>query len=177
MHLSFQEYFAACYLQERLVAQRLTGGEPLPGCAPDELAQYANAEVWHETLIFRFELGASQVGWSSLLLKTLDGNQLQRLAEYDKSERQTALLLATLVIDPHAGFSAADRQRSEQACASWRLVDHVMKSDPFELNPVNTMWRQLLAAEEPQKSAILGRIADAVLASGATRLDLSVARR
>ena len=114
-HLSFQEYFAACYLAEQLRSPFW----PRTGRTPDArihqgLRSFADDVLWRETLIFLFEIVADEPGWSEAVADAIFGTEFKELAE----RWDATVLLATLSVDPHSGFSKAMRDRAMEQC--WR---------------------------------------------------------
>jgi internalin A len=123
LHLSFQEYFAAYYLMEKITtpawatnsAQRIA-----PGTGKCELKQYASETVWRETLLFLAELLAVfNPAWLTDLYACLFGPEFADVNSCTKFAFGQAVLLARLAIDPQAGFSDQDRQYAIQACCRW----------------------------------------------------------
>lgn len=72
MHLSFQEYFAACYLAEHVTTPEwVLGEETPPGTAAKDLHSYANHTVWSETLVLLFETLAEKPKWIARLAEAI----------------------------------------------------------------------------------------------------------
>lgn len=142
VHLSFQEYFAALYLQEHLadadwvIAQR-EGSTYADGDvrvnAP-ALAAWAADALWQETLVFAQECFAHSPRDARRLVGWMFGDGyrsfLDRLTRHPTEARTTddaaaaALLddtlalgelLARLVADPHSGLAQADREQAMHA--------------------------------------------------------------
>lgn len=140
VHLSFQEYFAALYLQEHLsdadwvIAQR--DGEPYddgdPRITADALATWAGERVWQETLVFTHECFAHQPrdarrlsGW--LFGQGYVGFFQPALAEQTPPELGAAVpasvgrayagaeLLCRLIVNPHSGLATNERQLAMDA--------------------------------------------------------------
>jgi internalin A len=122
LHLSFQEYFAAAFLQNQIASPAwLTGnGRVAQGATKDDLQGYAGETVWRETLVFLVELVAAseQPMWLEPILAALSGENFEGLsAEFDDPAGQNqAVLIARLAIDPHAGFSTSSREQAIEVC-------------------------------------------------------------
>ncbi len=123
LHLSFQEYFAACFLQNQIASPDwLLDDEGIPeGVNKEDLRGYAGQSVWRETLVFLIELLAAsdQPKWLRPAREALFGKDYAGVAEGDESAQGQAALLARLAVDPHAGFTDDDRRRAVDACCRW----------------------------------------------------------
>jgi internalin A len=86
VHLSFQEYFAGCFLQEQVVSRGwATGQEALiaHGARPGDFNHYARDHRWRETLVFLVELmAAEKPDWLELVWPCLFGDGFADLAAY-----------------------------------------------------------------------------------------------
>ncbi len=125
LHLSFQEYFAATFLQQQIVSPNwITDAveEIAPGANKSELQTAAAAILWRETLVFLFELLASeQPRWLKPLEQCLFGEGFCNVSNGGKDVRNLAVLLARLVIDPHSGLTLGARDSAIDACWEWVL--------------------------------------------------------
>ncbi len=124
MHLSFQEYFAACYLAKHVKTPRWARGqETPPGTASENLRDYANQTVWRETLVLLFEMLAEEPEWIGLLAEGLFGPDFDRWGDPAESrDRTAAALLAELTVDRHAGLPHDQRRRAMERCWDWELA-------------------------------------------------------
>ncbi len=123
MHLSFQEYFAALYLREQILAPRwLEASRCAPGTAPNDLRKYADQPVWRETLVLLFEALADYPPWPDELAGVLFGQDFERLPDATEGEASAAFLLADISTDPHSGISADRRRLAWDRCWNWELL-------------------------------------------------------
>lgn len=125
LHLSFQEYFAACYLAEEVTGPDwLDKGYDRQGSRPTDLESYARAPLWKETLVFLFELlGQQRPRWVDTVARKAFANTLGKptLDEFAREDEGDVLpdeqdpdvvLLAELSVDPYSGFSQSLRETS-----------------------------------------------------------------
>jgi len=117
-HLSFQEYFAAVYLQEWVTsAEWLTGEEVAPGTSADDLRRYGNQTVWQVALIFLFELTADgrPLG-KKKVREAVFGGSWEALGSENENRANSAELLARLVVDPHVNWDAVTQTAAFDRC-------------------------------------------------------------
>ncbi len=105
VHLSFQEYFAACHLYDRLM------GFGTRDEAATEVRELAGEAVWHETLIFLFEKLSDHSGASDWLFRQLFP-ETRHVGEVE------ALLAAELLGDLHSGLSEENLERAASLVVS-----------------------------------------------------------
>jgi internalin A len=118
MHLSLQEYFAACFLEPRLTASRFSRKRQKIEPSDEQLRAWANDAVWHETFILLFELlSEKSASETEALLDHLFENRLDN----DKRGRESAAagLLAELASDPFVLLPAEARRRLRQQSWLW----------------------------------------------------------
>jgi hypothetical protein len=96
VHLSFQEYFAACHLLDRLM------GFGSRAAALDEVAGLVDSSAWHETLIFLFEKLA-------VITNAADDVFQNCFQESREITPASALLAANLLGDLNSGLSQERR--------------------------------------------------------------------
>jgi internalin A len=133
-HLSFQEYFTACFLRDQMTSFDWAGAtDRIPGTGPEDIPRYAQSPTWRETMILLFEMMAEQPGWTAGLTKLAFGDRFQHLTlSAERTYAQTlATLLAELSVDPHSGFNRSLREASWTAC--W---DYNFRAEP-------TLWKDL----------------------------------
>ena len=154
MHLSFQEYFAACFLVDQVTSPPwLLGLGVAAGADAAALRDDAWAPAWRETLVFLFELLADRTGWVPAVAERMYREGFDGLAANDMQARPAAVLLARLATDPHSGFAQDMREAALAACARWEAARL------GELEPgTHARWgydpevaRALLAAEPEQR--------------------------
>ncbi|WP_456292563.1 hypothetical protein [Pseudomonas sp. AK106] len=112
VHLSFQEYFCACYLETCIVRPAFVM-DNLPDNAPVSkglLANWAKAHFWTETLIFLFELLSAEHDpeWAESLLNIV----------HDEGG-DTSILSARLIKNKHVKLSTALHDSLAEGCARW----------------------------------------------------------
>lgn len=129
MHLSLQEYFAACFLEPRLTASRFAGAKRVQP-TDKQLRAWANDVTWKETFVLLFELLAGKDPRESegLLRYLFD----KRLETDPKREQETAArLLAELTTDPYVTLTAATRRGMRQLCWRWEFAAAAPTDDNF----------------------------------------------
>jgi internalin A len=118
MHLSLQEYFAACFLEPRLTASRFTRDNPKAEPTDEQLRFWANDEAWRESFVLLFELlsekSAAETGG---FLEHLYEDRLELDAEGRQGE--AAGLLAELATDPFVVLDTETRRQIRQQCWRW----------------------------------------------------------
>ena len=118
MHLSLQEYFAACYLEPRLTASRFSPVQKNVEPTDEELHAWANNSNWVETFILLFELLAAKPPQESeSLLEHLFGGRFEN--DEDTLQSTAVQLLAEISIDHYVTISAEARKRMRQRCWRW----------------------------------------------------------
>ena len=133
VHLSFQEYFAAFHLMRQLTSPAI-GKEKDPF---EELREYALSPIWHETMVFLFELLADDnEEWVNELYVALFADL------GGAKDVEAAVLLARLSVDPHSGFTDAQRHDAWEAC--WR--SELARLDPSSRWETARIPRSLFAA-------------------------------
>lgn len=119
MHLSLQEYFAACFLEPQLTSSRFATQvkrEP----SNKKLSAWANTSTWRETLVLLFELYSGKpIRDTEALLEYLFAQRFHddQLAR----ESNAAGLLAEIVTDPVVPLSADTRRKWRRVCWLWLL--------------------------------------------------------
>ena len=119
MHLSLQEYFAACFIEPRLTESRFSPQQTEPEPTDSELRTWANHEAWREAFVLLFEMVsqksvAETEGFLSHLFESrLDG-------DVSMKEKTAAGLLAEISTDPFVFLKAETRRKCIQS--SWRWI-------------------------------------------------------
>jgi internalin A len=121
MHLSFQEYFAARFLEEQITSLKWARGQPTyPGTSAADLNKYADIAVWTETMVLLFELLKPKPQWTEALRDALFGERYEILNR-DEGAPARAKLLAEVLIDPHTGLEPFERKRDIPAIIDWEI--------------------------------------------------------
>jgi internalin A len=118
-HLSFQEYYAACYLKlefERLIASRGRARKAvtctcssLNPLTEDDFETWAAQPVWREPLLFLVELLKGSEPFTAEVMAWLFPSLLAEPSAAPESF-QAQRLLATLSIDPETALTMEERQ-------------------------------------------------------------------
>lgn len=121
MHLSLQEYFAACFLEPRLTASRFATKKRTAEPSDDQLRAWANSSAWSEAFVLLFELLSEK---SHLETEGLVSHLFTRgraKGSLADSDATAAGLLSELATDPFVVLSAEVRRRMKQQCWQWVL--------------------------------------------------------
>ena len=123
-HLSFQDYFAALYLADRIVSpQWIRRGEAGDGTSKDNLRRYFRESDWRETILLLFEVLAGRSDWCDTLLNELFDPAV------DLTDVETAGVIASLTVDPHSGLSRDLRRAAMEHC--WALEIREQQKEGF----------------------------------------------
>jgi Leucine-rich repeat (LRR) protein len=175
LHLSFQEFFAACFIEDQLVSPDWRDGGATGiavGAARADVTGYAGKLLWCETLLFLFEmLHTDSPKWVSTARDSLFGRDNARLNPQDTEAKGRAVLLARLTIDPYAGFAGPKHEQAIHACCRWEMA--AQKRDEGILwSHKNTVVKTLLMADNAERLAVTKCLAGAAREFGVTRLRL-----
>lgn len=170
LHLSFQEYFAACFLQNQIASPNwITDAveEITPGATKSDLKNAARSLLWRETLVFLYELLASeQPQWLKPLNHCIFGDKFGDIASANNVSRNQAVLLARIVVDPHSGIVSSARDAAIDACCDWELQAQIRSLSPSEV------LQTLLATEGNDRRHILEQLVRATERSNQGALTL-----
>ena len=181
LHLAFQEYFAACHLddllQQHFAARFLGAGGGDSAAAVDRIPGFVGERRWRETLIFLFELVAERPGLAPALAQFLFGPDFRAVEEAPLQDESAAVLLASLVVDPHSGLPGEIRDAARTLCCR-RILEH--QSEFGEAShgisyrgQVSNVLRSLFAAEGHELALVWREFLSLVRNQGRTRLYLS----
>ncbi len=133
IHLSFQEFFASVFLLPQfMLPPRHLKSRGVNGAGHEDLHAYTSNPVWQEVLVFFVELmHAEHPDWledvlyclfgenfSDIELPGMDLNEEEHSFSETAKENQ-AILLARLVVDPHAGL--AGLPSAIERCCHWEV--------------------------------------------------------
>jgi len=117
IHLSFQEYFCACFLADRIVSPAFVKkGKSSDGLVNrDLLCQWGGEPVWRETLVFLFELLSAErdADWMDDLAEILFGPR--PVIDFDYVR---AALAARALADRHVRLGLGWREELADRCGS-----------------------------------------------------------
>ena len=133
LHLSFQEYFAAAFLQNQIASPAwLMGGDVAQGAAKDDLLGYGGETVWRETLVFLVELVAAsdQPMWLEPILTALFGKNFENLGEGIREGEAPAEPQARFEPLAQTGSAGASPSRMHAASQSQALLLARLAIDP-----------------------------------------------
>ncbi|MDP2832126.1 MAG: NACHT domain-containing protein [Pseudomonadota bacterium] len=123
VHLSFQEYFCACYLNDRIVSPAYVR-DSLPAAAPVSRAKlkiWGKSLAWRETLVYLFEL--LDADWVDDLADTLFGPAEDPSDLFGAS----ASLAARAIADRHIRLGKARKDGLASRVAGQAWVDWIMR--------------------------------------------------
>lgn len=127
VHLSFQEYFCACFLADRIVSPAFVkNGESKDGLVSrDLLRQWGGESVWRETLVFLFELLSAErdADWMDDLVDTLFESKPD--TGFDENR---ATLAARALADQHVRLSQGKRELLADRCSISAIIDWYQRS-------------------------------------------------
>ncbi len=166
LHLSFQEFFAASFLAQKIVTPAWLMGDArkIPeGARKPDLERCANDSVWRETLVFLIELlAAEQQDWLPVARNCLFGEDLSAVvlspddtvepSKPVKNQNRVALL-ARLAIDPQAGFDPPEKERAIQASCRWEMAVQKRREGNVWAHD-NLVARTLLTADKDERRKI-----------------------
>jgi len=132
-HLSFQEFFAAVHIKERINTPSWLQGKWLAeGTAPIDLRKYANSYAWQEVLVFLFELIADEVAdWKDVIRDTVFGERFDILKTTDVSMMNAFQLLARLINNRHVGWEDEVAQNALRLAFQWAIVNEQHTSQDY----------------------------------------------
>jgi len=105
VHLSFQEFFAACHLMETILEPDWEKRDQDDPVSLDSLRKYADEQSWRETLVLLFERIAQKRKWPDRLARMIyDGLETESDNYLPNAVDSTMALLARLLIDPFCGL-------------------------------------------------------------------------
>lgn len=97
VHLSFQEYFCACYLDSCIVRPAFIKNKlpPDANVTKSKLTSWSGEIHWFETLVFLFELlsGERDSEWVDDLVRILFGEEIQDFEPYDRASELASRII------------------------------------------------------------------------------------
>ncbi len=182
IHLSFMEFFAAWWLRQEVtsVAWMREQWDKVPEPArQDSLRRYAVDPCWLVPLVMLCELLADEGRRDHLedcLFPALFGSDFCEVATGSPEDARRGILLARLVIDPHAGWNTAGwddplKLRALEVCCQAEIARQQHEQQHLWLYAPE-ITRILLTIEEEHSSRIVTALADAAEAAGLQALTL-----
>jgi internalin A len=164
-HLSFQEYFAACYVAEEMTSRSWLRDGQSGRVTRAQLADYANDETWRETLVFLAELiAAERPGLQEELRECLFGEQWRAVAA-GSDRGATVCLLARLAVNPHAGFEDSLRDEALRLCCRWEMAEQQKQGEDWFLYQP-TALAILFACDPEDRSSLFACLVETAVAAG-----------
>jgi internalin A len=169
LHLSFQEYFAAQFLRDRVADPewcKLDEENKQYGTRPEDFQRYATLPVWRETLIFLWESAAlvSRVfpqrlierliewprdvsRWRDFHVLTVEQLESKQSAGQWQANAQKVALIAGLSVNPHVVLDPLARTSLWERCWRWELKrqSNVEKAGNYSAYHENHVARELLS--------------------------------
>jgi hypothetical protein len=151
-HLSFQEYFAACFLQE-LVAKPIKTDEVER--IQKVFPQWAEKSEWAEVLILLFErISPKDKAWTNYLFDLVFGQEFEKIYaspnnNQENKSNKKPILLVKLAKDSQIGLDREKRTSAFKFCWKWELVDHPFDNEIpsiFFSNPENRYFSDITNA-------------------------------
>ncbi|MFA7242153.1 MAG: leucine-rich repeat domain-containing protein [Sulfuricellaceae bacterium] len=154
VHLSFQEYFCACHLYERIVSPAYMR-DRLPEDAPvtrDKLCAWGHFNTWRETLVYLFEILSAEHGmeWVNDLATTLFG----ALEEDSDLHGALAALAGRALADRHIRLGRNWKDKLADRCSTAAYWEKFIKNKGLLLS---ALWKKLIKGE----GLVLSALADA----------------
>src|SRR5262249_18813234 len=173
-HLSFQEYFAACYLEDRITSPNwILKKNVTPGTSCEEVQRYADDDFWSETLIFLVELIANEKpDWNVALRDCLFGENWERVNAAGATG-PVIRLLARLAVDPHTGLDDGLRRTAASICFRWEISSFQSIADPDQFWKRSEILSILLSGESQAQFRYLEILAEQAITLSASRLSLA----
>jgi internalin A len=168
-HLSFQEYFAACHLSDRLLSPRFLGSEKAAQAETNQLVSLASSGKWSETFLFLFEMLGEHEEWPHTLLRLVFKSVLEGEWKGKEEKGPLARLLAEVSVDPHTGLSLDERKEAWKACWGFGLGESQESSLSFFIRIPSV----LLGSKAFSQRLIWEALYEAYVADKHTCLDLS----
>ena len=160
-HLSLQEYFAACAIEEAVTALAWAErGETEIGLASDDFVRLGREATWRETFVFLFELLADKKDWLKKLSDVVFGENFENVSGEDAPTYGAATLLARLAANPHSGFSADMRGTAAETCGRIEAARQYSIANTENHTPV--VAQAILLVDAAITKGALGRFFSAI---------------
>jgi internalin A len=143
MHLSLQEYFAACFVEPKLTASRFAPKRQKAQPSDSQLRAWANDQAWREAYILLFELltQKSLVETEGFLVHLFE-NKIDQ--DSTGSLAVAAGLLAEVCTDPFVTLGVETRRRYLQKVWRWVLRQRFRRSPRQRYSATAGMVRTLV---------------------------------
>lgn len=166
LHLSFQEYFAAIYIQQQIENPEWLDDEEdddstldprfLKTKNPILLHEWATTSIWQQTLVLLFESMALKTGWCKRLWKECFPEDKMREIEADINDTNLKknlnkrsnpfILELELLRNPHSGVSGKFRDKKLKVLFDFSVKQHGNKNE--EMNKLLSSLTKIKRAIE-----------------------------
>ncbi len=150
LHLSFQEYFAAVYIQSQLENPAWfdrEDAETLDDRVSDiTFPAWANEVAWSQTLIFLYELMSKKSGWSKRLWRYLFEQQPQPATE-DGTRPAVIDLKWSLISNRHCVIDKTMFEKAKNEIFQYSVKEQQAIQSIFKINPPKLLLNQILNTE------------------------------
>ncbi|HEX5270832.1 MAG TPA: DUF4062 domain-containing protein [Gemmataceae bacterium] len=173
-HLSFQEYFAACYMAEQVTSPDWLADGQAGGLSRDDLSRYANSVLWREALVFLAELIlAERPRWHRSLVDSLFGGDWRDLASAKEVKEPMLCLLARLASNPYALPTEGQREEASRLCCRWEVARQARGPWGWDWCHIPEVFRVLISGDPQEQAHYLKLLCDAVQAEASVQLTLT----
>jgi hypothetical protein len=150
LHLSFQEYFAAVYIQSQLENPAWfdrEDAETLDDRVSDiTFPAWANEVAWSQTLIFLYELMSKKSGWSKRLWRYLFEQQPQPATE-DGTRPAVIDLKWSFISNRHCVIDKTMFEKAKNEIFQYSVQEQQAIKDIFTINSSKLLLNQILNTE------------------------------
>ena len=184
IHLSFLEFFVAWYLRQQITSLAWLHGKwdkVSSVVHRDELHRYAADPRWHVPLLFVCELLSTEGRRDYLeecFLPALFGEDFVDVATVERDDESRGVLLARLVVDPHAGWDEKAgwgdtlRRQALEVCCRGELTRQLNSFRPWNWYYSPVIAQSLFGSDPVNHAIILEALVDQSHACNQNHLSL-----